>query len=256
MILHETFSKEWIESFRDQKKYERIDPALLEKMIHALALAEKLATHGFEFIFKGGTCLNLLLTKPARFSVDIDITTPIEKSELYKILNKVINESHFMSWTIDKRENKNDIPKEHYIFEFESVFNRVSNIILLDVIFDEIPQLKTIYVSITSPWLKTEDPLQRVRVPTIEALLGDKLTAFAPNTIGVPYGVNKEIEVIKQLYDINCLLDQSTDIETIKNTYDAIADQQFNYLKLRTTTDSVLQDTIDTALILAKRDKK
>ena len=116
-------------------------------------------------------------------------------------------------------------------------------------------KIKTIYVSITSPWLKTEDPLQRVRVPTIEALLGDKLTAFAPNTIGVPYGVNKEIEVIKQLYDINCLLDQSTDIETIKNTYDAIADQQFNYLKLRTTTDSVLQDTIDTALILAKRDK-
>ena len=30
MILNKTFSKEWIESFRDQKQYERIDPALLD----------------------------------------------------------------------------------------------------------------------------------------------------------------------------------------------------------------------------------
>jgi len=255
MILNETYSKEWIESFRDQKKYERIDPALLEKMIHALALAEKLALQEFEFLFKGGTCLNLLLPEPARFSVDIDIATPSEKDELYGILDKVINESHFISWTIDERENKTDIPKEHYIFEFESVFNRASNIILLDVIFDEIPHLKTINVPLHSPWLKTEEPIQSVRVPTIEALLGDKLSAFAPNTIGVPYGVNKELEIIKQLYDINCLLDQSTDLETIKKTYNAIAGQQFNYLKLRITIDSVLQDTIDTALILAKRDK-
>jgi hypothetical protein len=43
----DTFSKEWIESFRDQKQYERIDPALLEKMIHALALAENLDFQGF-----------------------------------------------------------------------------------------------------------------------------------------------------------------------------------------------------------------
>ena len=114
MILHESFSKEWIESFRDQKKYERIDPALLEKMIHALALAEQLALQEFDFIFKGGTCLNLLLTEPARFSVDIDITTPIDKSKLYEILNKVISESHFVSWTIDERENITNIPKEHW----------------------------------------------------------------------------------------------------------------------------------------------
>ena len=47
MILNETFSKEWIESVRDHKQYERIDPALLEKMIHALALVENLALQEF-----------------------------------------------------------------------------------------------------------------------------------------------------------------------------------------------------------------
>jgi len=255
MILIETFTKEWIASFREQKQHEKIDPALLEKMIHALALAEKLALQEFDFIFKGGTCLILSLSEPSRFSVDIDITTTIEKSVLEKNLDKVISESHFTSWTIDDRENKTNIPKEHYIFQFESVFNRTSNNILLDVVFDDIPHSRMIDVLIQSPWLKTEDPIQTVRVPTIEALLGDNLTAFAPNTIGVPYGINKDIEIIKQLYDINCLLDQSANIETINNTYDAVADKQFQYLKLNMTTELVLQDTIDTALILAKRDK-
>ena len=166
MILNETYTKEWIESFREQEQYKKIDPALLEKMIHALALAEKLALQEFEFILKGGTCLILLLSEPARFSVDIDITTPIKKSELDEILDKAISESHFTSWIIDERENIADIPKEHYIFEFESVYNRASNIILLDVIFDDIPHSKTIDVSILSPWLKTEEPNQTVKVPT------------------------------------------------------------------------------------------
>ncbi len=100
MITNESFTKEWIESFRQQEEYRKIDPALLEKMIHALALVEKLAQHDFEFIFKGGTSLILLLKKPFRFSVDVDIITPVEKSELEKVLNEVIENSHFTSWSI------------------------------------------------------------------------------------------------------------------------------------------------------------
>jgi hypothetical protein len=253
MILSETYSREWIGSFRGQAKYKKIDPALLEKMIHALALAEKLALQNFELIFKGGTCLLLLLSEPSRFSIDVDITTPVERGELGKILDRVVSESHFSSWTLDRRKNKTGIPKEHYVFEFKSMFNRGSNNILLDVIFDEIPHSKTIEASMLSQWLKTGEPIHSVRIPSSEALLGDKLTAFAPNTIGVPYGVNKDIEIIKQLFDIDCLLDQSTDMETIKNTYDAVAAKQFNYLNLNLSTDSVLHDSIDTALILARR---
>ena len=41
-----------------------------------------------------------------------------------------------------------------------------------------------------------------VQTPTLEGLLGDKLAAFAPNTIGVPYGAGKSMEIIKQLFDI------------------------------------------------------
>lgn len=253
MITNKSFTKEWIESFRQQKEYRKIDPALLEKMIHALALVEKLTQHDFEFIFKGGTSLILLLKKPFRFSVDVDITTPVGKSELEKVLNEVIENSHFTSWSIDERENDTDIPKAHYIFEFKSVFNKASNNILLDVIFDDIPYSSTVMTPINSAWLKTEEPVQKVRTPTVDAILGDKLTAFAPNTIGVPYKSNKDIEIIKQLFDIYSLLDKVSDIETIKKTYDSVSEKQFKYLKKELSQDSVLQDTINTALILAKR---
>ena len=42
MITNETFTREWIESFRRKKEYRKVDAALIEKMVHALLLAEKL----------------------------------------------------------------------------------------------------------------------------------------------------------------------------------------------------------------------
>ncbi len=38
MISQRCFEKQWIEDFRQQKVYSRINPPLLEKMIHALSL--------------------------------------------------------------------------------------------------------------------------------------------------------------------------------------------------------------------------
>ncbi|MBK7097825.1 MAG: hypothetical protein IPH58_05105 [Sphingobacteriales bacterium] len=46
--------------------------------------------------------------------------------------------------------------------------------------------------------------------------MGDKLTAFAPNTTGIPYFKKDDsmsMEIIKQLYDIGNLFDAVTDIE-------------------------------------------
>ncbi len=42
-----------------------------------------------------------------------------------------------------------------------------------------------------------EEPQLQVLVPSIECILGDKLTAFAPHTIGVPLHANKDMEIIK-----------------------------------------------------------
>jgi hypothetical protein len=45
--------------------------------------------------------------------------------------------------------------------------------------------------------VQTASPDIFVTVPTVDWLLGDKLTAFAPNTTGIPYKVGKETEIIK-----------------------------------------------------------
>ena len=74
MISKQSRTKEWIMGVR--KIAARKDPILIEKMIMALTLVENLQLSGLDFIFKGGTSLILLLGKPGRFSIDIDIVLP------------------------------------------------------------------------------------------------------------------------------------------------------------------------------------
>ena len=82
MIKTHCFEKEWIDGFKRQKPYSKINPPLLEKMIHALSLLQHLKKQGLPFIFKGGTSLLLLLENARRFSVDIDILTQASRQEV------------------------------------------------------------------------------------------------------------------------------------------------------------------------------
>jgi len=57
MIDISSIAADWFVS--KQKQYNR-DPSLIESMVHALYLLERLKLTGLDFIFKGGTCLILL----------------------------------------------------------------------------------------------------------------------------------------------------------------------------------------------------
>ncbi len=255
MIINESFTKEWIDSFINPRAKKKIQPDLLEKMIHALALLEHLAQNEVNYIFKGGTCITLLLDSPNRFSIDVDITTSTDQKNLEEVLNKIIEISHFTSWTPDERKNPLEIPKAHYVFEFDSVYNKNSNNILLDVIFDEITHTETKQVSIDNEWISTKEPIIEANVPSIDSVIGDKLTAFAPTTIGVSYQKDKDVEIIKQLYDINYLLSYAENLQIIKTTFVAVSEKQFEYQKKDLTQNNVLDDIFQTALIIARRDK-
>ena len=54
MIGKDSFTLMWLQDLR-KKVGRRTDPKLLEKVIHALALLERIQAKGFELIFKGGT---------------------------------------------------------------------------------------------------------------------------------------------------------------------------------------------------------
>ena len=44
-----------------------------------------------------------------------------------------------------------------------------------------------------------------MKIPSVESILGDKLTTLATKTTGISYNSGKELELMKQLYDVDKL---------------------------------------------------
>ncbi|MCK0148323.1 nucleotidyl transferase AbiEii/AbiGii toxin family protein [Arenibacter sp. F26102] len=261
MIKEHCFTEEWLDNFKKQAAHKRIDKAILEKMIYALHLLERLKANGLEFIFKGGTSLVLLLEEGNRFSIDIDIICNSKRETLEGILNKVIDTSNFKSFELDEhRSYKPGVPKAHYSFAFDTATKgKYSGNILLDVLIEDSIYPDLMEKPVNTKWIETDGETMIV-VPTIDAITGDKLTAFAPNTVGIPYFKGKDrqpfaMEICKQLFDLSKLFERVENIENIAKSFEAFAIQEIEYRKTGTsklTTEKVLQDTIDTCAILAK----
>ncbi len=255
MIKEHCFSEEWINGFREEKKYSKINPPILEKMINALSLLQNLVKNNLEFVFKGGTSLILLLDDAKRFSVDIDILTEQNQAEIETVFDNVVENSRFVNWTLDERRSyKPGIPKAHYEFEFNSVFSEQTNNVLLDILFEKsnYPEVQSLPIKAT--WIENEKEIF-VSVPTVESIVGDKLTAFAPNTTGILYGSGKELEIIKQLFDLVKLFDKIEDTKIVYDSFQVFAKQEIEYRKLDITPNDVLDDIFKTAWLILLRDK-
>ena len=192
------------------------DPILIEKMILALTLLENLRASGLEFIFKGGTSLLLVMGTPMRFSIDLDILMENDFG-LDVAFQSVINQGVFHRFEENLRTSP--IPKRHFKFYYQSKIERKESSILVDILFQENPYPVCEMIPIQSELLITDGELVEVMVPQSECLLGDKLTAFAPHTTGILYGTDKELEIIKQLYDLGLLFDVAKDLHLAADTF-------------------------------------
>lgn len=76
MIQPISFAEEHI---RELQKTSKRDPVLLERAVYAFWPAGGSGRVGMPFIFKGGTCLMLLMNRPRRLSTDIDIIVDPER---------------------------------------------------------------------------------------------------------------------------------------------------------------------------------
>lgn len=264
MIKTESLSSDWIAGRR--KKFGK-DPTIIEGMIYALYLLECLKLSGLNFIFKGGTSLVLLLENPKRFSVDIDIilNPSIKKADLEAYLVKIIDSSNFIRMELDERRSyQPGIPKAHYKFIYVSNFSTrdregrpISNPereTLLDIVFTENPYPVLVERSLQTEWLDTDGEIVSVNMPDVDSITGDKMTAFAPNTTGVPYGIEKEKEIMKQLFDIGCLFDHIVDIEIVKKAFYNCVRSEIEYRPDREikSPDQVLRDIIETSLMISR----
>lgn len=262
MFKEKCFTEEWLQSFKRQALYRKIDVIVLEKMIYALHLLEQLQQNGLKFIFKGGTSLVLILEEESRFSIDIDIISNTKRDELEAILTKVIGTSRFTGFELNKhRSYKSGVPKAHYTFAYESsIKGAYAGTVLLDILIEDSPYPETTEKEIKARWIEAEDKTF-VTVPTIDAITGDKLTAFAPNTIGIPYekgGQSATMEICKQLYDLSKLFEKISSVELVARSFRLFAKHEIEYRKeshYGLIPEQVLQDTIDTCLIITKRER-
>lgn len=255
MISHETIHIDWINKASADNN--NADKNLVEKVLRVLMLLEGLAESGLSFVFKGGTAAMLLQGDPKRFSIDADIMVS-GKSDFESLFADVVLKKGFTRYELQLRKAYSDIEKYHYKFYYQPVLKGRTDqeYVLLDILVEK-PRYKTILDNdIDSPFVFQDGEPLKVKIPSHEDLLGDKLTAFAPNTTGIPYeknGVSMSMEIIKQLYDIGNLFDSVYEIETVAQTFKIFAETEMRYRNLRMNIDNVLDDSIQTALCISLR---
>lgn len=260
MIDQSTYTRDWVNSVSTNYGHGRrkANPMLIEKVTKALHLLELLTETNLNFIFKGGTSLLLLLDKMHRFSIDIDIIVEDDKStiDMNSILDQVVSTSSvFLRYEVQDRVNTKHIPKVHYKLFYNSVIDNAEGYVLLDILFEKNNYLEITEKDINCNLIKYKSPAKVVRMPNIDCILGDKLTAYAPNTTGIPYNRNKELEIIKQLFDVANLFDQMSNLKTVRSTFISIAEQELEYRGIRDALSyrDVLDDVFDTSRTLASR---
>ncbi len=257
MINLNEISIEWLNQV--SKQHRNADKILVEKVMRALLLLEGLAKQNLFFVFKGGTALMLHFNSTKRLSIDIDIILPNEIKDLESILDAIVKEQGFLRKELQHRSANSKIKKEHYKFFFTPLHktNKDEEYILLDILFEEINYANIISLPVNSDFIPQSGKPLNVNVPSLEDILGDKLTAFAPNTTGIPYFKKDDsmsMEIIKQLYDIGNLFDAVTDIETIKTTFYRFAKTEIAYRNSEGITENdVLEDIYQTSLCIASR---
>ncbi len=255
MISKQSLTTEWLKKVSISNR--KADPLLVEKVIRALLLLEGLVKAKVKFVFKGGTALMLLMGSTKRLSIDIDIivSTPQELESLFKTF---VEEQGFNHFELHERSTATNIEKIHYKFFYTPVhkYNKTEDYVLLDILFEEPHYEKVISWPIDSTFLQQAGEPINVKIPSYEDILGDKLTAFAPNTTGIPYYKGKDLramEIMKQLYDIGSLLDPAENVAIVAKTFNIFANTEIGYRKCDTDANGVLNDIYDTALHICSR---
>lgn len=253
MIKIGSATKERIEAIAKSQKADKI---LVEKVVRALMLLEGLAKSDLDFVFKGGTALMLLFSSGKRLSIDIDIIVPDKEAKFDSVLEKICKEYGFIRFEEQPRKAKTKIDKAHYKLFFHSVIEEKESYVLLDILKEEIHYQNVVEVPINSLFVELDGAAMQVRVPDFNNILGDKLTAFAPNTTGIPYKKgDKEMgmEIIKQMYDIGCLCDHADNAEIVTSVFSAFAETEIQYRENTCTVSDVLNDIIDNSLEICLR---
>ena len=259
MFPSHAFTREWIDAQR--RMLGQCDPTILEKCVHALTLLGHLAESGLPFLFKGGTSLLLHLPQPRRLSRDIDIVCGEAAGAVDAVIADVGGSAPFLRWKEDVRGARGLPQRRHFKFFYRSALGMgVVQEVLLDIV-EETAAVHTIVERAIRTGFLVPDREILVRVPTVESLLGDKLTAFAPTTTGVLLrkadGSAADVQqVAKQLFDVGMLFEAAVDFAQVRHSYDAVCALESGYRSTRPSRAAALEDTLAACLALTATKKR
>jgi hypothetical protein len=241
------FNKKWIVA--QSLKLAPVDPVQLERSIHAFEILGRLADADVAFVFKGGTAVLLRLGTMGRLSVDVDIVTRMPTVRLEKTLADIGRRAPFHGWR-EKIRRKGGLPKRrHYYFAYKSVMLGTEDRVILDVLEEADLHSYISPLAVRMPFFSPDHRIL-VQVPSVECLLGDKLTAFAPHTVGIGYDADTTMQIVKQLFDIGRLFDAAGKLQDVADTYVAIFNAENSYRKNRFSMEQALLDTYQASLTL------
>ncbi len=255
MFPDQIYTRAWAEG--ERKKLGNCDPGLLEKCVRALTLLGHLAESGLPFLFKGGTSILLHLPDIRRLSIDIDIVSPASDAELDRVVARIGETAPFIRSGENIRgtaSGREPLPnRRHFKFWFPSERSQTGeDFVLLDVVQEAHCPHDTVTLPIRTSFLEPDREIP-VTLPSIESLLGDKLTAFAPTTTGIrlrkPGGEPGEVmQVAKQLFDVGVLFEHANDFAAVARAYDGVQAQESGYRDNLHTREASLTDTLNACL--------
>lgn len=228
---------------------------ILERSLYALTLLGHLADSGLPFVFKGGTSMLLHLPNVRRLSIDIDIVCGENRATVNEAVKRISQNPPFTRFEEDERQHGEPPQRRHFKFFYQSAIGRQPEVpILLDVVEESAIHYNLTQRPIQTSFCKPEREIM-VTLPTLESLLGDKLTAFAPTTVGVR--LRKEdgtpgdvMQVAKQLFDVGVLFEAASDYAEVAATYDAVQKLESEYRPTKPTREASLDDSWQACLAL------
>ena len=238
------FDKAQIEKLRKDLKIS--DPGIFEKTVRAMGLLASVLKRHPGLIFKGGTSILLHKFPPARLSIDIDILLlEKDRASLAGSVQQIAQECGFKTVVEDVRESV--IPKAHYKFRYDPFFGNREDSILLDVVFCKHPYHKLVERSLKDNVLVLSDMDIPVKIPTPEGLLGDKMTAAAPKTLGLRLTDGKDMEYLKQVIDLGILFDLSSDLHDVRESFARTSALENGFRNTAHSQAEILDDVVEVA---------
>ncbi len=215
---------------------------LCELVVHCLELVSQLGHRDLSFRFKGGNSLLVLLEDPQRFSIDVDIVTTLTKEALTDAVQDIVSTCEvFTRWEARPPKTKPWLPLISFKLYFDSSYQSPNDaFVMLDAVLEP-PPYPGVMRQVRCGSLYRSSVA--VEVPSVSGLIGDKLLAIGPATLGIPLGKGKDAQRLKHVFDVATLSRQAPDMAAVRQSAIACKQQEEAIQGCEYSWEEIIADT-------------